>query len=54
MFTSALTGDEPAQRSTMGALKAIAVAVGGLAGIAAASAGISALRRREEQAKGRS
>lgn len=41
-------------RSTMDAVKAIAVAIGGLAGITAASAGISALRRREERARGKS
>jgi hypothetical protein len=41
-------------RSTMGTVKAIVVAIGGLAGITAASAGISAFRRREERARGKS
>jgi hypothetical protein len=38
----------------MGAMKRVAVAIAGLVGVTAASAGISALRRREEQAKGKS
>lgn len=55
ILRSVIAGDEPGRsRSTMGTVKAIAVAIGGLAGLTAASAGISALRRREERARGNS
>jgi hypothetical protein len=55
ILRSVIAGGEPERaRSTMGTVKAIVAAIGGLAGITAASVGISALRRREERARGKS
>jgi len=55
ILRSAVMGEDPSpRRSALGTVKAIAIAVGGLGGITAASAGISALRKREERGRGKS
>jgi hypothetical protein len=55
ILRSVITGEHSSpRRSVAGAVKAIAVAIGGLAGVTAASAGVSALRKREEKARGNS
>lgn len=48
LIADMVDGDTPPQRRGW---KTALVALGGLAGVTAASAGISSLRRREEQAK---
>ena len=55
IFRSVILGEDSGPgRSVLGTVKAVAIAIGGLAGVTAASAGISALRKREEKAKGNS
>lgn len=55
ILRSVITGEDPSpRRSALGAAKTIAIAVGGLAGITAANAGVSALRKREERGRGNS
>jgi hypothetical protein len=50
VIRAVLAGTGPASSRGRG-LKAVLIAIGGLAGVTAASAGISSLRRREEKTK---